>query len=145
MSNELRKIVFELKKDADGYPPLAAESLWALKQADGSYKVDNIPFYARGVSLGDLVSVGENGGALVFTGIVARSGNSTFRAFIPEDLTRKSIMDAIKKIGGFCEVSEVGELVAISAPRECRQEVADALDNWRQSGLLDYEAPVLRK
>lgn len=52
-----KKISFELEPDADGYPPDRRESLWASEEEIGLYRIDNIPFYAKGISSGDVVAV----------------------------------------------------------------------------------------
>ena len=50
------KICFPLEPDEDGWPPVTAETLWAVELGGGLFRLDNIPFYARGVSDGDTVS-----------------------------------------------------------------------------------------
>ena len=50
-----RRIQFRLTLDEDGYPPASGETLWATALGDGTYRIDNIPFFATGVSLGDVV------------------------------------------------------------------------------------------
>jgi hypothetical protein len=52
----LVKIVFSLEQDEDGYPPVKTESLWAKPKADGSFELDNTPFYAQGISRKDIVA-----------------------------------------------------------------------------------------
>ena len=41
----------------DGYPPVSMESIWAEETEEGYLKINNIPFYSKEVSLGDIVSV----------------------------------------------------------------------------------------
>ena len=40
----------------DGYPPVSMESIWAEVTEEGYLKVNNIPFYSKEISLGDIVS-----------------------------------------------------------------------------------------
>ena len=41
----------------DGYPPVSMESIWAEVTEEGYLKINNIPFYSKEVSFGDIVSV----------------------------------------------------------------------------------------
>ena len=41
----------------DGYPPVSMESIWAEETEEGYLKINNIPFYSKEVSFGDIVSV----------------------------------------------------------------------------------------
>jgi len=50
-----KTILFELEQDEDGYPPAELEGVWAIEFADGGYKIDNIPFFTRQATLGDIV------------------------------------------------------------------------------------------
>lgn len=52
-----RKVFFKLEPDDDGYPPVSVESLWAQENQDGTCVIDNIPFYTREATLGDVVDV----------------------------------------------------------------------------------------
>jgi hypothetical protein len=55
--NRYVKIAFELVQDEDGYPPDRWETMWAIEIEPGLFSIDNIPFFARGVSPGDVVRV----------------------------------------------------------------------------------------
>ena len=41
----------------DGYPPVSMESVWAEVTEESYFKINNIPFYSKEVSFGDIVSV----------------------------------------------------------------------------------------
>lgn len=53
------------------------ENLWAQPLSEGRYKIDNIPFEIRGISLGDIVAASERNDYLYFDGLVEKSGNGT--------------------------------------------------------------------
>jgi hypothetical protein len=77
------KIGFYLEQDEDGWPPVTRENLWAVDLGDGRYRIDNIPFYALGISDGDIVAaVTEQDGRLVFSELVEATSNSTFRLIV---------------------------------------------------------------
>jgi Domain of unknown function (DUF4265) len=76
------KVIFRLEQDEDGYPPEDVESLWGVRRADG-VAIDNVPWFVKGVSLGDVVSVVQApDGAFEFERVVRRSGHSTYRILL---------------------------------------------------------------
>lgn len=107
------KIVFRLKTDADGYPPVGFESLWGVPVGENSYVIDNVPYYICGVSKGDAVATEEVDGELMATGVVARGGHSTLRVFAEEDQAKRSIVQSLKQLGAQCSVTEGLSLFAV--------------------------------
>ena len=74
------KVHFRLVQDEDGYPPVSVESVWAQPSTKaGEYVLDNIPFFAREATIGDVVQVREEEGHLWFDKVVRRSQNSLVR------------------------------------------------------------------
>lgn len=59
------------------------ERMHAITHADGSYILDNSPFYAFGISLGDRFTATKKDGELLFAEVVARGGHSTYRIKLP--------------------------------------------------------------
>ncbi len=49
------KILFRLQRDEVGYPPTDWESLWATPLGSNQFEIDNVPFYIRGISSGDVI------------------------------------------------------------------------------------------
>ena len=95
------KIQFELEQDEDGYPPYTVENLWALEQSDG-YELDNIPWYAKGVSCGDMIAASPDGdGRLTFNKVLRRSGNSTLRVWLSAAAVDqcRQVRNAIERLG----------------------------------------------
>ena len=83
LANQYFRVMFPLIRDADGYPPADNEVLWATKTDRGMFRLDNIPFYARGVSCGDIVAVEESErGPQRFRAIVKPSKHSTIRVVL---------------------------------------------------------------
>jgi hypothetical protein len=70
---DLAKIILEYE-DEEG---VTKESIWAIPVGE-NYKVDNIPFYAESIALGDIVSVKEENGELKFDALIEASGHSVF-------------------------------------------------------------------
>jgi hypothetical protein len=82
------KLLFELEQDEDGYPPASAETLWALKVGESLFKIDNIPFFALGVAVNDIVSAVPEESVFRFKEVVHPSGHSTIRVIVydPSDV-----------------------------------------------------------
>lgn len=51
------KVHFWMAVDEDGWPPAGVESLWAVVLGDGTVRLDNTPWYVRGVASDDIVRV----------------------------------------------------------------------------------------
>lgn len=122
MEPDQAKVLFRLEKDEDGYPAEDVESLWGLRRADG-IELDNIPFFAKGVALGDVVMVRvAPDGALEFESVVRRGGHSTYRILIlkkhPHD--PKHTMDELIDLG--LTVEEDAGLLAVDVPPEVSLE-----------------------
>lgn len=122
------KILFYLDRDQDGYPPVDVESLWASSRDEG-YELDNIPFYAKGVALGDIVSAeADAGGALVYGRVVRRGGHSTYRIWLrdagPDEVQRT--VDVLRGHGLAVEMDVPG-LLAIDIPPSVSLDGAEAV------------------
>jgi hypothetical protein len=73
----MTKVMFELND-----PELPqAESLHASFVKKNRYRLENVPFYAREVSLGDTIECVERNGELWYRKTVEKSGNGTIRIF----------------------------------------------------------------
>lgn len=76
MDGEAVKVLFTA-------PGGETESLWANRVAAGRFALDNLPWFAYGVSLGDVVEAEPDGmGMLVFSRVVHKSGNRTVRVIL---------------------------------------------------------------
>ncbi|MDV5143157.1 DUF4265 domain-containing protein [Streptomyces sp. SBC-4] len=45
----------------DGWPPASVESLWAVDLGDGTVRLDNTPWFVRGVASGDIIQAELDG------------------------------------------------------------------------------------
>lgn len=141
------KILFSLTQDADGYPPVAAESVWAWPSQDRhGYVLDNIPFFARQATLGDVVSVRDDQGVLWFEGIVASSENSLVRAVVFDEESAGAVRAALRELGCSTEWDQQHRLIAINVPSTTSLDAVEAyLEAEAGIGRLDYEEPILRQ
>jgi hypothetical protein len=140
-----KKVRFELRQDDDGYPPDRWERLWAYEIEPGLYCLDNIPFFAKGISSGDVISIEIRDGELQFKGVVRPSANSVFRIYVADVTDVQSARESFRKLGCESEQSHIPKLFSVEIPGTVSFErVARLLTEGKSSGRWDYEEGVLR-
>lgn len=139
------KIFFDLDRD-DDYPPFEVESVRAVKIVDGMFRIDNIPFYVRGIALGDVVRATLTGnGALHFDSIAKTSGHSTLRIVFFEANVRDYVCKELEALGCQWEGAYEPSLIAVDVPPSSNlAAVLKILVDGCENGFLDYEEGVIR-
>ncbi|MFI9617246.1 DUF4265 domain-containing protein [Streptomyces sp. NPDC052023] len=107
----------------DGWPPASVESLWAVDLGDGTVRLDNTPWFVRGIASGDIVKVERDGDGLFWAGETVRpSQNCTIRLIVLKDAgsaaARQSVMEIFHKLGTTGEGIEQFRMVALDVPPE---------------------------
>lgn len=138
------KIAFALTPDEDGYPPFAWETAWA--SASGTDAVlENIPFFAYGVSLGDTVAFRLEEGQRVFERVVTASGHTTLRILLTDVEALERVRSELHRLGCKTEVGHTKHLVAVDVPPEASfVAVRTFLEGARDEEILEYEDGCLR-
>lgn len=80
------KVYIELEPDS--WHGHTVESMWATRLDNGLYKVENSPFFARGISYEDIVEVTQRDGVNRFVRTVFPSGASTYRILLETNTTQ---------------------------------------------------------
>jgi hypothetical protein len=138
------KVAFRLVQDEDGYPPADWEHLWAHQVGESLFVLDNIPFFARGVSAGDLVSVQLKAGMNEFREVVQPSGHSTLRVIFFDTTLISELRSKLKELGCETEQSHLPNLVAVDVPPSTDLEtVREVLAEGEDSGKWEYEEAVI--
>jgi Domain of unknown function (DUF4265) len=140
-----KRIFVPMEQDENGYPPYTVETLWAFKTGD-LHTIDNIPIFAKGISLGDIVDteIGTDG-ELVFDRVVTPSQNSVFRVSVADESDRESARRAFGDLGCASEGSHIARLFAFIIPGDKPIEpVIELIDHGLASGRWDIEEGVLR-
>lgn len=93
------KIRFELRQDDGGWPPAETEGVWAVPMGGDLFRVDNIPWFVRGVAADDVVqAIPDQGGVLWFRQVQQRSGRVVVRVIPRSDGPlagdRQAVLDA---------------------------------------------------
>lgn len=135
------KILFPLEQDEDGYPPVAAESLWATHVADHKYKLDNIPFYVPGVSAEDIVqAIADDEGVLRFKKVMTTGGHSTIRVVLFDQERVEAFRVSLQGLGCETEADHMPNLIAVDVPPGLEiRKVWSLLERGVRSDLLEYE------
>ena len=139
------KVAFPLTRDEDGYPPADWEHLWGRRLEESLYALDNTPFFARGVSFGDVVRVERRDGLNIYREVVQPSGHSTLRVILFEQAQAEVLRHRLRGLLCATEQSHIPGLVAVDVPPSADlTEVRRFLDEGEQAGLWEYEEAAVR-
>ncbi|WP_181234578.1 DUF4265 domain-containing protein [Enhygromyxa salina] len=122
--NRTAKIEFELEPNEDGFPPIGSESLHAIPREDGSFILDNTPFFVTEVALGDRIAADrilDSENKFAFSHVLEpSSAKSISIIFLVKEL-EQSIFDNLRDRGCYCEFAEFRALrmLAVSVPETC--------------------------
>ena len=144
MSHSHVKIKFPLEQDESGYPPESSEAMWAIPLGEGRYAIDNIPFYAKLVSDGDIVSASVIDGELIFEKILELSRNCTIRIVTLDDSDGSEVRKALEAIGCKIEGSGTYGFFSTSFDKGLYPRVIDMVTELYERGVIDYEESSLR-
>lgn len=143
MQDDFFKVYF-VEKDNEGV--FLTESLWC-KSIDGLFVVDNIPFVARRISLGDTIKAefDEEEQRYYFDDFVAVSGNTTVRIFWNEGAFVEKICHQLSEMGCDSEVLSAQNTIAINIPCNINyfETVKKYLEKGAQDGVWTYEESCL--
>ena len=120
---------------------MATEGLWTIQLEGNRYRIDNIPFYARLIAYGDVVSAVKNeAGEIIFDEVIERSGHSTVRVFATDESELEALRLALKEMGCATEGSNIKRLFALDVPPSVPYETIKAvLETWELEGRVEYE------
>jgi hypothetical protein len=137
---EYVKVSFKLPRGDDGYPPVDWENLWAIPLSDGSYRVDNVPFYVNPISSGDVVAASHVDGQLTFQKFLAGGGHSTVRVVVYEVDRVAELRSKLSGLGCATELSNVPSFFSVDVPADVNfSGVVNFLECFAGQGVLDYE------
>jgi len=93
--------------------------MWTVPVGSDAYRLDDVPFFARGVSSDDIVRAKREDGVLFFAGLVEAGGHSTVRVLI-WNRTRQAVPLRTGLDGMFIRGSEHPGLVAVGITPSAR-------------------------
>lgn len=129
---------------ADEWHGYATETLWAAQTAPERFRLENSPFFAKGISYQDEVTVRTNGNESVFEAVAIRGGHSTYRVMIDRTVTDEVIQrywEPLEKLGCTYEGREEKmRLWAIDVPPEADIHlVYRLLEKGEGDGVWSFE------
>ena len=142
---DLVRVRFKLAIDEDGWPPVASEGLWAEPLGDGTYRIDNTPWFSRNLAADDVIrAVADDDGVLWATEKVEWSGRLTIRVIpFPEGPLRgdmQAVLDAFEPLGVTGEGIDQYRIIALDVPPDVDlRAVRDLLVAGAADGRWDYE------
>lgn len=130
----------------DGWPPVAAEAVWAIRD-DRGVVIDGIPVFALDLCRGDTVeTVPGDDGVPRLVRRVRRGGHSTFRfiALVGDDVVQP-VADRLAGLGADVVRSSFPALWALDVPPLASVEaVRAALVEAAARGAIEFEDPRSR-
>ena len=126
------KILFRVPNEDDGAD---VETLWAFDLGSDTYKLDNLPYFAYGVSWNDIILApfDEDEQFPTFQRVISKSGNRTIRIFfdVPfeSDNETADLLNTLVSIG--CDFENANnKLVVLNIPATVElNEVAEQLND----------------
>ena len=140
--SDFQKVLFVQDR---GEGKFEIESLWCLKDGD-HYIIDNIPFIAKNISLGDTIKVeyDTDEKAYYFEDLVAVSGNTTVRLFFESDELIADTRKALLEYGCESEAFLARNIVAVNIPKDVDYLPVKAfLDKGEHDNKWEYEESCL--
>ncbi len=140
-----KKVIFKLIKDADGYPPAEWESVWAIPKEDGLFEIDNVPFYTKNISCGDLVSVKIEDDEYHFNQLIKESKHTTIRVIIFDPNVVQEVRDKLTTLGCSSELSHISKFIAVDIPANVDINIVTKyLDEGENNDDWEYEEGAFR-
>ncbi|HYC44885.1 MAG TPA: DUF4265 domain-containing protein [Burkholderiales bacterium] len=140
------RILFELTPDADGYPPVSAETLWASRLPDGTFEIENTPFYVRGVSFKDAVEAEiADEGPHRFRKLARTAGHTTVRVVLMDPAQMERLTITLEHLGATWESMQSAGLLALDVPPEATYTpIFEFLKSGFDEGTWDFEEAAIR-
>ena len=119
---------------------LETESWRCIKNGD-NYIIDNIPFIAKRVSLGDTIKAeyDSDENAYYFDNFVSVSGNTTVRLYFSDETLIESVKKDLVNLGCEAEIFLARKILAVNVPQNISYKpIKEYLDEERL-GKWEYE------
>ncbi|MFE1953685.1 DUF4265 domain-containing protein [Streptomyces sp. NPDC059524] len=145
ISGEHVKVHFRMDVDEDGWPPVSVESLWAVDLGDGTVRLDNTPWFVRGVSSDDIIRVDLDGEGVRWAGETVESAeHCTIRLIVLKDsgsaAARESVLETFHRLGTTGEGIQRFGMVALDVPPGADlPQIRKLLEHGESEGRWQWE------
>jgi Domain of unknown function (DUF4265) len=111
-------------------PGIAHEGLQAVRLPNGTYRIENIPFYTTLVSYQDTVKAKADGDVLHFQAVDTRGGHTTFVfAFVKSVVDPAEFLEFVERLELKCEVDlDLGFISVDIAPHQSADRFYEDFD-----------------
>jgi hypothetical protein len=134
-----------LTRDEDGRapaegrpPPVDSEGLWATPLGEGRYRIENVPWFARNLAAGDVVSAVEHEGDRWIMQGLEWSGHLTVRVAHRDPA---AVLEALADLGVRGEsAAPAYEIMALDIPPDADfRAIRARLRAGKSAGTWDYD------
>ena len=142
MDETSQKIFFVQKINEEEFE---IESIWCIKKGE-NYVIDNIPFVAKRVSLGDIIKAeyDDNDKVYYFDDFVEVSGNSTIRLYCKNVSIIQKVRGDLKLYKCESEAFLERNIVAVNVPKEVDYKpMREFFETGEKNDLWVYEESCL--
>ncbi|MFF4583646.1 DUF4265 domain-containing protein [Streptomyces sp. NPDC001373] len=145
ISGDRVKVHFRMDMDEEGWPPASVESLWAVDLGDGSVRLDNTPWFVRGVASGDIIRVEPDEEGLRWAGETVRaSEHCTIRLIVLKDsgsvAARQTVLKTFHRLGTTGEGIGQFRMVALDVPPDAElPRIRKLLEHGEAEGWWHWE------
>ena len=147
MSDDEQKILFQLFQDEDDWPPFSVESIWSAKLESHVYRLNNVPYFAKNISIGDVIRTQEIDEQEWFLEVQKESANSTVHVFCFDKVKRDNLQTWAKLNHCTWEYAFKQQYIALSIPPDVPKVTwiakLNELESLHDDGL-EYEVSALR-
>ena len=138
----LVKIAFEIAPDDYEWAGRGTERLWAIASPDG-YRIDNSPWYVRGIAWGDMVAASGDVQHLKFNKVLSRSGYSTvwIQRFSDDAAGKmeRSLIEEMKSLGVSYEGDGAGVYSLSVPPTTSKPQLGEILLRGKDLEVWRYQ------
>lgn len=144
MSKQPAVTKMEIKLNPDDWHGMLRETVFATTLGNNRYRIENTPFLAKGVSLGDEVAAVRSKRGLVLSEVLKHSGHSTLRILVDGSASPAEFQQQwlkLEKLGCTCEDAD-GDIPLFSVdipPRVKLQTALKILDEGYDMGIWTYD------
>lgn len=115
------KVRFAVEQDEDGWPPVKSEGLWAVPLGGDRFRIDNTPWFVRGISADDVVeALAGSDGVLWATRRLESGGRLTVRVIALADGSLSGDPETVRAqftpLGLTGEIAQQYRMVALDVP-----------------------------
>lgn len=107
-------------------PDGEVETPWAIRLSKNRYRLDNLPFFAYGISWQDVIETERRDGFNEFIRVIEKSGNRTIRVILDEPASEayamQRVLDGLTKLG--CGLERMTQrYIVVNVPEEVDLDV----------------------